>query len=187
MPSPRSIDPVPPVLVRDSRDDDMPAVHAIYARHVEQGTASFELDAPTPDEMRRRRAAVLAHGFPYLVAELDGRVAGYAYVNYFRERPAYRFIVENSIYLDDALRGRGLGKKLMVVLLDRCTALGLRQMLAVIGDSANTGSIGLHASCGFRFAGVLRASGWKHGRWLDTVLMQRDLGLGDRQAPQDGA
>ncbi len=180
-------DPALPVLIRDSRDDDLPAVQAIYARHVERGTASFELEAPTLDDMRCRRDDVLANGFPYLVAELDGRIAGYAYVNHFRARPAYRYLVENSIYLDDALRGRGIGKKLMVVLIDRCTALGLRQMLAVIGDSANTGSIGLHASCGFRFAGVMQASGWKHGRWLDTVLMQRDLGLGGREPPQDDA
>lgn len=173
------------LILRDSTPADMPRVHAIYERHVREGTASFELEPPDLDEMKRRRDDVLSHGFPYLVAEIDGDVLGYAYVNYYRARRAYRFLVENSIYLDADQTGRGIGKPLLVHLIERSTALGLRQMLAVIGDSANTGSIGLHAACGFKFAGILRASGWKFDRWLDTVLMQRDLGDGERVGPRE--
>lgn len=169
-------------IIRDSLDTDLPAIHAVYAHHVRHGAGSFELDPPTPEEMARRRADVLGNGFPYLVAERDGRVLGYAYANHFRLRPAYRFTVENSIYVAADGVGRGVGRRLLTVLIERCEALGLRQMVAVIGDSANTASIGLHAACGFRFAGVLRATGWKFDRWLDTVLMQRDLGEGDRHA-----
>ena len=142
-------------------------------------------DNPHPEhfrELARRHADVLGNGFPYLVACLDGAVVGYAYANHFRTRPAYRFCVENSIYLDPQAIGRGIGKRLMHALIARCEAMGLRQMIAVIGDSGNTASIGLHAACGFRFAGTLRASGWKFDQWLDTVMMQRDLGEGDRSA-----
>ena len=185
-------------LIRDSRDDDVAAIQAIYAHHVAQGKGSFELDAPTHEEVARRRADVLANGFPFLVAEsavgaaavgaaavataagANGRVAGYAYANFFRMRPAYRFTVEDSIYIEPAAAGQGVGKLLLTALLQRCEAAGCRQMLAVIGDSGNTGSIGLHARCGFRFAGVLRSTGWKFDQWLDTVLMQKDLGPGDR-------
>jgi phosphinothricin acetyltransferase len=167
--------------LRDSRDDDVPAIQAIYAHHVFNGTGSFELTPPTVAEMAARRADVLGHGFPYLVAEAeaDGRVLGYAYANYFRTRPAYRSTVENSIYIAHDARGAGVGKALMRELIERCEAAGCRQMLAVIGDSANTGSIALHASLGFRFAVTLRSTGWKFDRWLDTVIMQRDLGPGD--------
>ena len=172
-------------LIRDSRDDDVAAIQAIYAHHVAQGKGSFELDAPTLDEMARRRADVLSNGFAYLVAESAAagtpRVVGYAYANFFRMRPAYRFTVEDSIYIEPAVAGQGVGKQLLTALLDRCEAAGCRQMLAVIGDSANTGSIGLHARCGFRFAGVLRSTGWKFDQWLDTVLMQKDLGPGDHE------
>lgn len=169
------------VSLRDSRDDDLPAIHAIYAHHVRHGTGSFELEPPTLEEMGARRADVLKNGFPYLVAtDADGRVLGYAYANFFRTRPAYRFTVENSIYVADGERGRGVGGRLLRRLVERCEAAGCRQMLAVIGDSANTGSIALHARCGFRFAGTLRATGWKFDRWLDTVLMQKELGPADR-------
>ncbi|MFM1989945.1 MAG: hypothetical protein RJA99_2902 [Pseudomonadota bacterium] len=170
--------------LRDSRDDDVAAIQAIYAHHVRHGTGSFELEPPSVDEMRARRADVLKNGFPYLVAEAGGRVVGYAYANFFRTRPAYRFTVENSIYVADDARGRGLGRVLLRELVARCEHAGCRQMLAVIGDSANTGSIALHASCGFRFAGTMRATGWKFDRWLDTVIMQKELGPADR-APAD--
>jgi L-amino acid N-acyltransferase YncA len=166
------------VMVRDSVDADLPAIQAIYRHHVEHGTGSFELEPPDLAEMTRRRADVLHNGFPYLVAQVDGQVLGYAYANYFRTRPAYRFTVEDSIYIDKDAVGRGIGRALLRELLARCEARGCRQMLAVIGDSANVASIGLHAACGFRFAGVMRASGWKFERWLDTVFMQRDLGPG---------
>lgn len=173
------------ILVRDSTDADIDSIQAIYAHHVLTGTASFELDPPDLAEMARRRADVLANGFPYLVAVRGDAVLGYAYANYFRTRPAYRFSVENSIYVREGLRRQGVGRALLSALISRCEADGVRQILAVIGDSANTGSIGLHAACGFRFAGVLRASGWKFDRWIDTVLMQLELGEGDRSAPRE--
>jgi L-amino acid N-acyltransferase YncA len=169
-----------PVL-RDSRDDDVPAIQAIYAHHVRHGTGSFELEPPTADEMRARRADVLANGFPYLVAEADGRVLGYAYANFFRTRPAYRFTVEDSVYVAEEARGTGVGRRLLVALLARCELAGCRQMIAIIGDSYNTASIALHARCGFRFAGTMRATGWKFDRWLDTVIMQKELGGADRE------
>ena len=178
------------IQVRDSRDDDLNAIQTIYAHHVRTGAGSFELEPPDLVEVMRRRGDVLRNGFPYLVASVrdDGhdRVVGYAYANFFRLRPAYRFTVENSIYIDPSVQRRGVGKKLLGELVDRCEALGLRQIVAVIGDSANTGSIALHAAAGFRFAGVLRSSGWKFDRWLDTVLMQRELGDGDRLPPAPG-
>ncbi|MFZ9405939.1 MAG: GNAT family N-acetyltransferase [Burkholderiaceae bacterium] len=173
-------------ILRDSTDADLPAIQAIYAHHVRTGTGSFELDPPSLEEMTARRQDVLRNGFAYLVAQIDDEVVGYAYVNYFRTRPAYRNTVENSIYVRDDQRGRGIGRRLLMRLLERCEAAGLRQVLAVIGDSANTGSIALHASCGFRFAGTLRATGWKFDRWLDTVLMQHELGQADRAAPVRG-
>lgn len=171
------------ILVRDSRDEDLPAIQAIYRHHVLHGTGSFELEPPDLAEMTRRRADVLRNGFPYLVAQVDDQVLGYAYANFFRTRPAYRFTLENSIYIERTAVGRGIGRALLRELLARCEALGCRQMLAVIGDSANVASIGLHAACGFRFAGVMRASGWKFDRWLDTVFMQRELGPGFSQPP----
>jgi phosphinothricin acetyltransferase len=181
---------IPAVQVRDSHDDDLSAIQAIYARHVREGGGSFELEPPDLVEMMRRRADVLRNGFPYLVAEAqepgNEQVVGYAYANFFRLRPAYRFTVENSIYIDPAAQGRGVGRLLLAELVARCEALGLHQMIAVIGDSGNTASIALHAACGFRFAGLLRASGWKFERWRDTVLMQRELGSGDRALPDQG-
>lgn len=127
---------------------------------------------------------MLGNGFAWLAAEDQGRVLGYAYANLFHKRPAYRFSVEDSIYLAPDAIGRGIGKRLLTTLLARCEARGCRQMIAVIGDSANTASIGLHAALGFRFAGLLRATGWKHGRWVDTVMMQRELGAGDTRQPE---
>jgi L-amino acid N-acyltransferase YncA len=167
--------------IRDSSDDDLPAIHAIYAHHVLHGTGSFELEPPSIEEMRTRRADVLKHGFPYLVAEAGGTVLGYAYAGFFRTRPAYRFTVENSVYAGEGAHRRGVGRRLLGELERRCVAAGCRQMLAVIGDSANTGSIALHSACGFRFAGTMRSTGWKFGRWLDTVVMQKELGAGDRE------
>jgi phosphinothricin acetyltransferase len=172
------------LLIRDSRDDDLPEIQAVYAHHVLHGTGTFELEPPSVEDMRARRADVLKNGFPWLVAESGGRLLGYAYANWFRTRPAYRFTVEDSIYVAHDARGRGIGRALLETLAARCESAGCRQLLAIIGDSANTGSIALHARCGFRAAGTMRATGWKHGRWLDTVIMQRELGASDREPPQ---
>lgn len=172
-----------PPTIRPSTDDDLPAIAAIYAWNVAHGTGTFELEAPDAAETARRRADVLAKGLPWLVAERDGRVLGYAYANHFRPRPAYRFCVEDSVYLDPAAQGRGIGRLLLAELIARCQARGARQMLAVIGDSANAASIGLHRALGFAPVGLLRDSGWKFERWLDVVLMQRALGHGAATAP----
>jgi L-amino acid N-acyltransferase YncA len=174
-----------PVLLRDSREDDLPAITAIYAEAVLHGTGTFELDPPDADEMARRRAEVVGKGLPWLVAEQDGAVLGYAYANHFRPRRAYRFCLEDSIYLAPQARGQRLGTLLLAELLARSEALGARQMLAVIGDAANTGSVRLHAALGFTHTGVLKASGWKFDRWLDVVLMQRALGRGALVPPAD--
>ena len=162
---------------------DLAAVTAIYRHAVLHGSASFELAPPDEAEMARRHAAILAGGFPWLVARLDGRVAGFAYAGPYRQRPAYAATVENSVYVAPDLQGRGIGRALLAQLIGEAEDRGFRQMIAVIGDSANRASIGLHAALGFSHAGVLRSVGWKHGRWLDSVLMQRDLGAGDRQPP----
>lgn len=175
------------LVIRPSTAADLPAITAIYAWNVLHGTGTFELEAPDEAEMARRRDDVLAKGLPWLVAERGGQVLGYAYANHFRPRRAYRFCVEDSIYLADAARGQGVGRLLLAELVARCQAAGARQMLAVIGDSANAGSIGVHRALGFEHTGVLRAAGWKFGRWLDVVLMQRALGLGDRSEPVDRA
>lgn len=175
----------PSLLIRPSEPADLAAITRIYAHAVNHGTGTFELDAPDEAAMAERRAAVLANGLPWLVAERDGAVLGYAYANHFRPRRAYRFCVEDSIYLDEAARGQGVGRLLLAELLARCEARGARQMLAVIGDSANAGSVGVHRACGFEPVGVLKSAGWKFGRWLDVVLMQRSLGDGDRTDPVD--
>lgn len=167
------------MLLRSAVDADLPAIQAIYAHWVTHGTGSFELEAPSLDEMTRRRADVLSKGLPYLVAEADGEVMGYAYGNWFRPRPAYRFSVENSVYVHPDARRGGIARLLMVELLARCEMAGARQMVAVIGDSANISSVGLHCALGFRHIGTLQSAGWKFDRWLDTVLMQRSLGPGD--------
>lgn len=169
----------PELLIRPSGAEDLDAITAIYADAVVHGTGTFELDPPDAAEMTRRRDDVLAKGWPWLVAERAGRVIGYAYAAPFRPRPAYRFCLEDSIYLATDARGGGVGKLLLAELLGRCEARGARQMIAVIGDAANAGSIGVHAALGFAPTGVLKASGWKFGRWLDVVLMQRALGAGD--------
>jgi L-amino acid N-acyltransferase YncA len=171
------------LTIRPSTDADVAAATAIYADSVLTGTGTFETEPPDDAEMARRRADVLAKGLPWLVAERAGTVVGYAYANVFRPRRAYRFCLEDSIYLAADARGRGVGRLLLAELLAQCEAQGARQMLAVIGDSANAGSIALHRALGFADAGVLRAAGWKLGRWLDVVLMQRALGAGDGAAP----
>jgi phosphinothricin acetyltransferase len=170
-------------LIRPSQASDVRRLTAIYAHHVVHGSGSFELIAPDENEMVRRRTAVLDNGQPFLVAEVDGAVMGYAYANLFRPRPAYRYLVENSVYIDHAAQRLSLGRALMAELIQRCEAQGARQMIAVIGDSANLGSIRLHQSLGFEQVGLIRSSGWKHQRWLDTVMMQRPLGLGDLTTP----
>jgi len=175
------------LILRDSLDADVPAITAIYGHAVRTGTASFEYDPPDAAEMGRRRTDVLGKGFPYLVAELDGAVAGYAYVNTYRARPAYRFSVEDSIYIAPDRQGAGIGRQLLPALLRRCEALDLRLVIAVIGDSATLPSIRLHASCGFTHAGSLPNVGWKHGRWLDSVFMVRALGSGAAAPPRAGA
>lgn len=162
---------------------DLPQIRAIYAHHVLHGLASFEIEPPDEAEMRRRFDAIVANGFPYLVAVADDRVLGYAYAGPYRTRPAYRYAVEDSIYVAADAVGRGLGRRLLRELIAACEQRGFRQMLAVIGDSANAPSIELHRACGFAQAGVLRSVGFKFGRWVDSVLMQRALGDGDRTAP----
>jgi L-amino acid N-acyltransferase YncA len=171
------------LIVRASTDADVGRCAEIYGHHVLHGTASFEVDPPGIEEMHKRRASVLELGLPYLVAEADGRVLGYAYASNWRPRPAYAFSVEDSIYVDHAAVGRGVGKALLPVLIRQCTALGKRQMVAVIGDSAQTPSIRLHQGCGFEMVGTLKSIGFKFGRWLDSVLMQRPLGTGDAEPP----
>ena len=168
-----------PLLIRPSTEADLPAITAIYGHHVLHGTGSFELDAPDLAEMVRRRADVLAKGLPHLVASRDNEVLGFAYAGAFRPRPAFRFLAEDSVYIHADHAGQGLGRALLAELMRCCESLGIRQILAVIGDSANAGSIGLHRSLGFEHTGILKASGWKHDRWLDTVFMQKALGPGD--------
>ncbi len=169
----------PALLLRPSRDDDIHAITAVYGWHVAHGTGTFETEPPDAAEMARRRADVLVKGLPWLVFDHGGEVKGFAYANPFRPRPAYRFSLEDSVYLAADVAGRGFGRLLLAELLARCEDTGARQMMAVIGDSANAGSIGVHRSLGFEQVGVLRAAGRKFDRWLDVVLMQRKLGCGD--------
>ena len=177
----------PALLIRPSTPADLPAITAIYGWNVHNGTGTFELDAPNESEMSRRRDDVLAKGLPWLVVERGGTVQGYAYANHFRPRPAYRFCVEDSVYLAAGAQRRGLGRLLLVELMARCEAAGARQMLAVIGDSANLGSVGVHRGLGFEHVGVMKAAGWKFGRWLDVVVMQKALGAGATADPVDAA
>ncbi|HZT27350.1 MAG TPA: GNAT family N-acetyltransferase [Pseudolabrys sp.] len=172
-----------PLSIRPATLADIPAIARIYAHAVATGTASFELTPPTDDEMRQRMQAILDGKFPYFVAELESKVAGYAYASFYRMRPAYRFTVEDSVYVAPENHRRGIGRALLGKLIDSCTAHGFRQMIAVIGDSDQAASIGVHRACGFSDAGNLRNVGWKFGRWLDTVLMQRALGKGSTADP----
>jgi len=173
----------PAVVVRDARKSDMPEIQAIYAEAVSHGLASFEETPPTVDEMLSRRTRVLDLGLPWLAAERDGRVVGYAYATAYRDRPAYRYSVEDSVYVADGMRERGIGRMLLAALIARCEAGPWRQMIAIIGDSGNRGSIVLHENLGFRMVGTFEAVGFKFGRWVDTVLMQRSLGDGGKTPP----
>ncbi len=163
---------------------DIPAITAIYAEQVLYGTATFELAPPDEAEMAERMHGLLDGGHPYIVAEREGQVIGYAYAGPYRARPAYRHTVEDSIYLATDVRGQGIGGLLLRVLIEQSTALGFRQMIAVIGDSQNMPSIRVHRAAGFQMTGTLTSVGHKFGRWLDAVLMQRALGLGDRALPE---
>ena len=173
------------LVIRPSTEDDVPSIAAIYGDNVLNGTGTFELDAPDEAEMARRREDVVGKGLPWLVAQREGVVLGYAYANHFRPRKAYRFCVEDSIYLAADAKGQGLGRLLLAELLARCEAAGARQMLAVIGDSANGGSIGVHRALGFEHVGVMKSAGWKFDGWRDVVIMQKALGAGDGSVPQD--
>jgi phosphinothricin acetyltransferase len=173
------------VEIRPAREADLASITAIYQHAVLHGTATFELISPDLAEMRRRFDALIGGGFPYLVAILDGGVAGFAYAGAYRPRRAYRFTVENSIYLDPAIHRQGIGLKLLQRLVEESEKRGYRQMIAVIGDSANAGSIGVHARCGFQMIGTHANVGLKFGRWLDTVMMQLALGEGASTIPKD--
>jgi phosphinothricin acetyltransferase len=169
--------------IRDATPADIAAVTAIYAPAVREGTASFELDPPDEAEMSRRMATVVGGGYPYLVAEQAGRVIGYAYASAYRTRPAYRWSVENTVYISPSAKRTGAGRALLRALILACEAKGYRQMIAIIGDSGHSASIGLHRALGFTFCGTIHSVGYKHGRWLDSVIMQRALGPGDTSPP----
>ena len=169
--------------IRPATPADIPAITRIYAHAVQHGTASFELEPPDEAEMTRRQRTLIEGGYPYLVAEIDGIVAGYAYAGPYRARPAYRFSVENSVYVATDAHRRGFGRALMDRLIAESQARGYRLMIAVIGDSAQTPSIELHRAAGFRLVGVFEGVGYKFDRWLDTVLMQRALGKGTSAPP----
>lgn len=171
--------------IRDSRDQDLAAITAIYGHHVLHGTGTFETTPPTEAEMAARRADVLGKGLPYLVAEQDGRVVGFAYCQWFKPRPAYRFSAEDSIYVEPDAAGRGLGRALLQELVARAERCGIRKLIAVIGDSANAPSIGVHRASGFSHSGSIASCGWKFDRWLDIVLMERSVGAGDSTPPRD--
>lgn len=170
--------------IRPSRDEDLAAITAIYAHHVLHGTGTFETEPPTAEDMASRRADVLSKNLPYLVAERDGEVLGFAYCNWFKPRPAYRFSAEDSIYLSDKARGQGLGSRLLAALTQAAESTGVRKLIAVIGDSANAGSIGVHRAQGFTRVGILKDCGWKFGEWRDVVLMEKVLGEGSSTRPE---
>jgi len=171
------------IFIRASTAQDMRTVTSIYAYEVERGLATFEIDVPDVEEMMRRRLSILKQGLPFLVAVKKGDVLGYAYASPFRPRPAYRFTVEDSIYISPAAQGQGIGKRLLMEVIDFCETRGYRQMIAAIGDSANTGSIGLHRSLGFDKMGIQKSVGFKLDRWVDVVIMQRTLGEGGTVLP----
>ena len=175
--------PAAEFAVRDADEADMPAVQRIYAHYVLNALATFEETAPTVADMIARRRSALDLGAPYLVAEMGGQIVGYCYATAYRSRPAYRFALEDSVYVAEGLGGRGVGTALLGALIARCETGPWRQMLAIIGDSANLGSIALHRRLGFDLVGTLRSVGFKFGRWVDTPLMQRALGPGDRSLP----
>ncbi|WP_205950991.1 GNAT family N-acetyltransferase [Pantoea stewartii] len=169
-----------------AQDDHIPALQQIYAHHVVHGTGSFELDPPDEAELASRLEKIRAAGLPWFVAIEDGQVCGYCYLGFYRPRPAYRFTLEDSLYIHPAFQGKGVGKRLLAHAIDWAENRGFRQMVGNVGDSANVASIALHRSAGFTVAGTLTSVGYKHGRWLDTVLMQRTLGAGDSILPENG-
>jgi L-amino acid N-acyltransferase YncA len=171
------------ILVRDATDADIEIIQAIYAHHVLNGLATFEEVPPSVEQMLARRASVLEAGLPYLTAEIEGKIVGYSYATAYRPRPAYRYTIEDSVYVAEGLGGRGIGTALLRSLIDRCETGPWRQMLAVIGNRSNSGSIALHRRLGFELIGTLRSVGFKLGQWVDTVLMQRALGVGDTSFP----
>ena len=170
-------------LIRPSTEQDVVAITAIYRDHVLHGTGTFEIEPPTVADMSARRADVLAKGLPYLVVEDGGEVLGFAYCNWFKPRPAYRFSAEDSIYMATTAHRQGLGRGLLAELSNQAERAGVRKLIAVIGDSANTASIGLHQALGFTPVVTIAACGWKFERWLDIVLMEKPLGLAQSQAP----
>lgn len=172
-------------IIRDAAPADVPAITALYAAEVRDHVNTYEYDAPDHAEMLRRMRAVLDAGYPYLVAEHEGQLAGYAYAGSYRARIGYRFTVENSVYVAAGRQGHGIGAALLERLIAECERRGYRQMIAVIGEPNNTASIRLHEKFGFRMVGIFRGIAWKHGRWLDTVQMQRTLGAGNADAPHD--
>lgn len=172
------------MIVRPAAPQDLPAIQSIYAYHVLHGLASFEEEAPPLEEVRRRFEDVTGRGLPYLVAEEKGEILGYGYCTLYRSRSAYRYALEDSIYVKNGSQRKGIGKAVLGELIARCEVLNYRQIIAVIGDSANAASIAVHASLGFVRAGNLRSTGYKFGRWVDSVLMQRPLGDGDMTAPR---
>lgn len=172
-------------IIRPSSEQDISAIAAIYRHHVLNSTGTFEVDPPSDAEMSTRRLDVLGKGLPYLVAvDASGQVLGYAYANWFKPRPAYRFSAEDSIYVADTARGQGVGALLLNALCEACQAAGVRKLIAVIGDSSNAASIGVHTRSGFRQAGTLSSVGWKFERWLDIVMMDKSLGEGDSSCPE---
>ena len=175
------------LTIRPSRDTDVPHIAAIYGHHVLHGTGTFETTPPTEEDMAARRADVLGKSLPYLVAEHDGKLIGFAYCQWFKPRPAYRFSAEDSIYMHPDAAGKGDGRRLLEELIRQAEAAGIRKLIAVIGDSANAGSVGVHRACGFQPAGVIHSCGWKFGKWLDIVLMEKPLGDADTTPPAGGA
>lgn len=171
--------------IRDATPADIPAIAALYADEVRERVATYEYDVPDEAEMARRMREVQAAGYPYVVAEVDGAFAGYAYASSYRSRIGYRWTVEDTVYLLPSQQGKGIGKALLQHLIDSCAARGYRQMVAVIGEPANGPSVALHEKLGFRTIGIFPGLGRKHGRWLDTVQMQRALGPGADDAPTD--
>jgi phosphinothricin acetyltransferase len=174
-----------PAAIRDATPADLPAITAMYAAEVRDHVNTYEYDVPDTDEMGRRMQAILDAGYPYLVAEDETGVAGYAYASSYRARAGYRFTVENSVYVAAGRHGQGIGSALLQKLIAECEARGFRQMIAVIGEPSNTASIRLHEKFGFTLVGIFRGIAWKHGRWLDTVQMQRELGTGHNEPPHD--
>ena len=172
-----------PIAIRPATPSDIAAITRIYAHAVTYGTATFEIEPPDEAEMARRQTSLLAKRFPYLVAERDGQVAGYAYAGPYRDRRAYDWCVEDSVYVAPEFHRQGIGRLLLKHLVGEAEALGYRQIIGVIGDSANTASVAVHVAAGFRLIGTFQSIGFKHSRWLDTVLMQRALGKGDTSPP----